>query len=221
MGLRDRTKNLFADEMEDMLKTTPLEDIRVIELCKRCGATPPAFYYHFRDKYELAAWIFLRDYMVILWGYSIMPKENAFALTKDHIKDNNNDSRTEDHIQEKMNNSPTTDQLEEKRAFYQKALSGTPQSYVMNYIQDFHIRLAKDAMERHTGSDTLTQEQLLQIQYHSYRILGILNEWLREALSISTEELARFNYEHTPDFLQDAFRDYPYPSMDILHRLGK
>lgn len=204
MGLRDRTKNLFADEMEEMLKTTPLEDIRVIELCKRCGATPPAFYYHFRDKYELAAWIFLRDYMVILWGYSIMPKENAFTLTIDHLKDNNK-----------------ADQLEEKRAFYQKALSGTPQSYVMNYIQDFHIRLAKDAMERHTGSDTLTQEQLLQIQYHSYGILGILNEWLREDLPISTEELARFNYEHTPDFLQDAFRDYPYPSMDILHRLGK
>ncbi|MBR1568007.1 MAG: TetR/AcrR family transcriptional regulator C-terminal domain-containing protein [Lachnospiraceae bacterium] len=219
MALRDRTKNLFADEMEDMLKTTPLENIRVIELCKRCGATPPAFYYHFRDKYELAAWIFLRDYMVILWGYSIMPKEHAFSLTADQI--NNNVSPAPGHIQEKNNVSLTADQLKEKRAFYQKALSGTPQSYVMNYIQDFHIRLAKDAMKRHAGSDDLTQEQLLQIQYHSCGILGILNEWLREDLTINTEELARFNYEHTPDFLREAFRDYPYPSMDILHRLGK
>ena len=62
MNIQDRTKIMFAEQLEDILRTIPLEKVRVVDLCKRCGATPPTFYYHFHDKYELVAWIFLHDF---------------------------------------------------------------------------------------------------------------------------------------------------------------
>lgn len=236
MALRDRTKNLFADIMEDMLKTTPLEDIRVIELCKRCDATPQAFYYHFRDKYELTAWIFLRDFLEILTNYSPKTEEALSAMIQ---------------------------RLEDKRTFYQHALQGSAQSTVTSYILDFNVRLAKDAVMRHTGSNTVTKEQLLLIKYHNYGLLGLLEEWLSgnqtcgkegnhhedkhlemnpledhhitadnseinnpkhkgmQESDISIIEITMFNKNQAPDFLQAAFQDYPYPSTEILHRLGK
>ena len=58
MSLRDRTKKLFADTLKDMLKEMPMEKVRINELCRRCGADRQTFYYHFRDKYDLVAWMF-------------------------------------------------------------------------------------------------------------------------------------------------------------------
>ena len=61
MSMKDRTKAMFADELEKMLEEMPLEKVRVLDICRRCEATPPTFYYHFHDKYELVAWIFLKE----------------------------------------------------------------------------------------------------------------------------------------------------------------
>lgn len=60
MTLKNQTKLLFAQELEQMLKVMPMEKIRIVDLCKRCGTITQTFYYHFHDKYELVAWIFGR-----------------------------------------------------------------------------------------------------------------------------------------------------------------
>lgn len=60
--MKDRTKIMFAEGLENMLKDMPLDKVRVAKLCERCGTTPPTFYYYFHDKYELVAWMFLQDF---------------------------------------------------------------------------------------------------------------------------------------------------------------
>ena len=55
-GPRD-TKKMFADELEAMMAEMPLSKVRVCELCARCGVERCTFYYHFKDKYDLVAWI--------------------------------------------------------------------------------------------------------------------------------------------------------------------
>ena len=52
---KNRTKKLFATELERMLTEMPLSKVRVKDLCERCGAQRQAFYYHFQDKYDLVA----------------------------------------------------------------------------------------------------------------------------------------------------------------------
>ncbi|WP_300558310.1 TetR family transcriptional regulator [Companilactobacillus sp.] len=66
MSLNELSKQAFASTFEQMLETTPMDKIRVTHLAKDAGATPQAFYYHFHDKYELAAWIYLQDYESII-----------------------------------------------------------------------------------------------------------------------------------------------------------
>ena len=66
MALRNYTKRLFAEALTDMMRTTPLEKIRVKDLCDRCGAQRQSFYYHFRDKYDLVAYIYSADYTAAL-----------------------------------------------------------------------------------------------------------------------------------------------------------
>lgn len=52
------TKMWIADKMKDLMKTKPIDKIRVTEICKAAEIERPTFYYHFTDKYDLVAWIF-------------------------------------------------------------------------------------------------------------------------------------------------------------------
>lgn len=62
MSVTRDTKGMFADELEAMMERMPLSKVRVRDLCERCGVERRVFYYHFKDKYDLVAWMFERDY---------------------------------------------------------------------------------------------------------------------------------------------------------------
>ena len=59
--MAERTKIWIADKMKELMKTKPLDKIRVTEICRVAEIKRPTFYYHFKDKYDLVAWIFLSD----------------------------------------------------------------------------------------------------------------------------------------------------------------
>lgn len=59
--MSDRTKRWIADAMKKLLAAKPMEDIRVTEICRAAEIERPTFYYHFKDKYELMAWIFFQS----------------------------------------------------------------------------------------------------------------------------------------------------------------
>ncbi len=55
------TKNWIADKMRELMKRKPIEKIRVTEICEAADIERPTFYYHFKDKYDLVAWMFYSD----------------------------------------------------------------------------------------------------------------------------------------------------------------
>lgn len=56
--MAERTKLWIADTMKKLLSKKSLDKIRVTEICKEAEIERPTFYYHFKDKYDLVAWIF-------------------------------------------------------------------------------------------------------------------------------------------------------------------
>lgn len=74
------TKKAFSDALLELLKTTPLDEIRVQDICETCKLSKKTFYYHFSDKYNLA-----------LYLYNSMETENLkeFGIT-DYLKDMEN-----------------------------------------------------------------------------------------------------------------------------------
>ncbi len=71
------TKHWIADHMKELMKQKPIRSIRVTEICQAAGIERPTFYYHFRDKYELVAWIFLNNADTV---NIIDPQETAEAM---------------------------------------------------------------------------------------------------------------------------------------------
>jgi len=59
--MAERTKIWIADTMKQLMAKKPIEKIRVTEICRAAEIERPTFYYHFKDKYDLVAWIFFHD----------------------------------------------------------------------------------------------------------------------------------------------------------------
>ncbi|MBQ7990325.1 MAG: TetR/AcrR family transcriptional regulator C-terminal domain-containing protein [Oscillospiraceae bacterium] len=77
--MAERTKIWIAEKMKALMKTKPLNKIRVTEICRAAEIERPTFYYHFKDKYDLVAWIFLSD------AYDtdvLSPESSAQAMVK-------------------------------------------------------------------------------------------------------------------------------------------
>ncbi|MCR4632707.1 MAG: TetR family transcriptional regulator [Erysipelotrichaceae bacterium] len=55
------TKEWIAETMKRLMVNKNIDKIRVSEICKEAGIGRPTFYYHFKDKYDLIAWIFFQN----------------------------------------------------------------------------------------------------------------------------------------------------------------
>ncbi len=58
--MAERTKIWIADKMKDLMKKKTIDKIRITEICEAAEIERSTFYYHFKDKYELIAWIFFQ-----------------------------------------------------------------------------------------------------------------------------------------------------------------
>lgn len=187
--MKDRTRIMFAEELEEMLKTTELDKIRVSTLCKRCGTTTPTFYYYFHDKYELVAWIYLNDFLTQTGGRQ--QEYSAYTLIA-------------------MNS-----QLNTHKAFYKRAFDDRSQNSIEKYMFQFSMKLSADAYAAANDGQSLTKEQLTAVRYHAYGIIGLFKDWIFDRNDLTSEEMSQFLFSKTPDFLKEAFSKYDYPSDKI------
>ena len=189
MTMKDRTKLMFAEALEKILENKPFDKVRVLDLCKRCETTPQTFYYHFHDKYELAAWIFLHDFAYIVGDAE--PDYSPQRLTE------------------------MTNHLVTRRIFYQRAYNDHSQNAVNTYMFNFNLQNAKKIVKEVTGEE-ITSDQMVQLKYHMYGVMGVFYELIYETLEMNAEEMSAFLYDKTPDFMKAAYAGYSYKSDEIL-----
>ncbi len=63
--MKNNTKELFAEQLYKLLTVKSFEKIQIKDICQSAHASRQTFYYHFQDKYDLIAWIFLQDYQSV------------------------------------------------------------------------------------------------------------------------------------------------------------
>jgi len=181
MSMKDRTKELFATELERMLAQMPLAKVRVGDLCERCGAGRQTFYYHFRDKYDVVAWIFERDYRL---AEAAVGAADAQAVVANALE-----------------------RMWSRRDFYRAAFTDKSQNSISEYIQEFDVCLMGEILARHLGIEVeeLSEWQLFAIKHHSYGSIGCTLEWLRGEIAITPAELARWEFDRLPGFMREAY----------------
>lgn len=183
MAIKNLSKRAFADALEKMLVTIPIDKVRVTALAKSIGTSPQTFYYHFKDKYDLIAWIFLNDF---------------YQVQQQHQGDYSAD--------ELLVMIMTMDQ---RKRFYQKAFTDKSQNSIENYIRQMNLEWAEKAVQFEFHRK-MTPLEYTQFIYHNNGVIGLFEDWLFDRLPIDINQLAQFDYVHTPLFLKQAFSKYPY-----------
>ena len=59
------TKRALASALKELMETQPFSHISVSSICDRCEMNRKSFYYHFKDKYDLANWIYNTEFIAI------------------------------------------------------------------------------------------------------------------------------------------------------------
>ena len=52
------TKSALARALKRLMAEKDFQKISVTDICEKCGMNRKSFYYHFKDKYDLMAWMF-------------------------------------------------------------------------------------------------------------------------------------------------------------------
>lgn len=189
---RDRTKQEFAEALEAMMGETPLEKVRVSKLCERVGVQRALFYYHFCDKYDLVAWIFIRDLRLS------MGKGDA-----------------ETNLRNVMATALT--RMWSRREFYRRAFEDRGQNSIESYIHRFDVELGTETVLRATGAESLTPRQQFLIKSSSYGSIFCVVEWLKGQLEASPEDFAAWVIEGMPAFLREAY-EMAFSGAEVRYR---
>lgn len=177
----DRTKQLFADKIMQLAKNKPIKDIQIKELCVLCGVERTTFYYHFRDKYDLVAWIFKQNYI----------EEASRAETI-------NDERM---IREMFQ------RLSMQKEFFLNALQDSSQNNLREYMLAFYIGIEEKVLCEYYHTDSLNEELLYEVRNYSFGCMGQTIDWLLGKNNLSAEKMAHYQYKFMPEELKNAFQE--------------
>ena len=178
--MMDRTKQLFADKILQLAKHKPIKNIQIKELCDLCGVERTTFYYHFRDKYELVAWIFKQNYI----------EEASRAETI-------NDERM---IREMFR------RLSMQKEFFLNALQDSSQNNLREYMLAFYIEIEEKVLCEYYQTDSLDEELLYEVRNYSFGCMGHTIDWLLGKNNLSAEKMAHYQYKFMPEELKKAFQ---------------
>ena len=59
--IRKTTKDILAESFLELAANKTIDKIRISDITDNCGMSPPTFYNHFKDKYDVIVWIYVRD----------------------------------------------------------------------------------------------------------------------------------------------------------------
>lgn len=174
------TKRMFADELEAMMAGMPLSKVRVSDLCARCGVERRVFYYHFKDKYDLVAWMFEQD-RAAADGDASAYSEASYAAT--HRR------------------------LWARRDFYRRAFEEDDQNSIERYLLAFSIEANEVALKRHLGVRTLGLEHAFEARHFAHGNVGCVIDWLQGTIEATPEQLAATMYACMPATLRAAYQE--------------
>ena len=178
MAVARDTKGMFADELESMMERMPLSKVRVRDLCERCGVERRVFYYHFKDKYDLVAWMFERDHSSAADGRAAYSQE---LYAEAHRR------------------------LWARRGFYRRAFEEDSQNSIWRYLVEFSVEANERVLKTHLGVPALSRKLALEARHFAYGNIGCVVEWLRGEIEATPAQLAADMFACLPPELHEAY----------------
>ncbi len=154
------TKETFAKALKELLQERPLTKISVKDITEQCELSRNAFYYHFKDKYELINWIFYDDMI-----RNVNSFDDPSKLTDSFVN--------------------VCKCLYKEREFYFACFQYVGQNSLFETLHGMYYELWKMNLEtRYMQSNVqLSEEELdLMAKLNAYALVGIITDWVKKGM---------------------------------------
>ncbi|SHH99404.1 transcriptional regulator, TetR family [Sporobacter termitidis DSM 10068] len=151
------TRLAFAEALKRLMTKTDFGKISVKDIVDDCGLTRQAFYYHFKDKYDLMNWIYYTE-------------AARFISTCGNVE----------HWMDGL--ADLCRYMQQNKAFYINALNTTGQNsfqeYLHDYIRDISISVIENAHRRE-----FTEEKWgFVVEFISTACVGMMVRWANDGM---------------------------------------
>lgn len=162
------TKQALAGALKELVTERPFEKISVSDICDRCRMNRKSFYYHFRDKYDLANWIFDTEFIEL-------NQANAMQIASDGIAF---DDRWSTIL-------ATCRYFYDNRVFYRRILMVEGQNSFSSHFRELIAPLLRLRIEELLGMENIPD---MVYDFFVDGILCAMERWLLDKNCIPAEE---------------------------------
>lgn len=188
MIVKQSTKNLLAESLKELAKKKSVDKITVKEIAQNCGLTAQTFYNHFRDKYDLIAWIYSTE------AEKIMRKVDFKNYTwKNTLAD------------------WIIYSIENKNFLKNLILNTSGSDSFINYVSNVNIKIMSDYIKRSQKIENLSIDIEISVKVYCYGTVCVLCEMILKDLPIPTEDFIKF----LENALPESLKKYLYKNAEI------
>ena len=152
------TKQALEASLKRMLLQKPLDKITIRDITEDCGVSRMAFYYHFRDIYDLVEWSCVEDAARALQG-----------------------KKTYDTWQEGL--EQIFEAVLENKAFVLNAFRCISRDQMERFLFQLTYGLLRDVVEEKSqGVDIAEADKAFIAEFYKYSFVGVMLDWIRQGM---------------------------------------
>lgn len=163
--MSNTTKQNLEASLKKVMLQKPLDKITISDITLDCGISRMAFYYHFKDIYDLVEWSCLEDAKRALQG-----------------------KKTYDTWQEGI--LQIFEAVLENKPFILNAYHSVSREQIENYLFSLTRSLIMEVVEEQSKGFSITEEQKTFIaDFYKYSFVGIMLDWIKQGMKEDYHEI--------------------------------
>lgn len=164
--MANMTKYALEASLKKLLLQKPLDKITINDLTSDCGISRMAFYYHFKDIYDLTEWVCVEDAARALQG-----------------------KKTYDSWQEGL--LQIFEAVMENKPFIMNVYHSVSREQIENYLFKLTYDLIIGVVEEKSAGVEISEEEKKFIaDIYKYSFVGIMLDWIKQGMKENYQEIA-------------------------------
>ena len=156
--MSNTTKQALSAALKRMLLKKPLDKITIRDIAEECGISRMAFYYHFKDIYDLVEWSCVEDAARALQG-----------------------KKTYDTWQEGL--SQIFEAVLENKPFILNAYRCISRDQMEHFLFKLTYGLIRDVVEEQSqGVEISEADKAFIAEFYKYSFVGIMLDWIKQGM---------------------------------------
>ena len=164
--MANKTKQELEQSLKHLLSQKPLDKITISDLTEDCGISRMAFYYHFRDIYDLVEWVCLEDAARALQG-----------------------KKTYDTWQEGL--LQIFEAVLENKPFILNVYHSVSREQIETYLFQLTYDLLRGVVEEKAAGVKISEEEKRFIaDFYKYGFVGVMLDWIKKGMKDDYKDMA-------------------------------